>query len=150
MNVFLKKNYPYEPWLLENEQQLCQYLVYYAQTRLQNHWNICPNIRKFGSHHSRHVWIVANYLSLFKKQVMLSWFLSSNYRLSSKISNFMFYDMGFTTSNLLPKRIVQSFKWGKKKIITIQFQFVKTCMYIQNVCFWARNMRHMKPMVHRE
>jgi hypothetical protein len=41
----------------------------------------------------------------------------------------MFYDMGPVASSLLPKRIVQSLKQGKKKQFTIQFQFAKICIF---------------------
>jgi len=37
MNDFQENNCPYELWLLGNEQQLCQWLVYYAQTGLESH-----------------------------------------------------------------------------------------------------------------
>jgi hypothetical protein len=51
----------------------------------------------------------------------------------------MFYDMGLVASNLSPKKIVQSLKQGKEKMLTIQFQFfniciVKTCVFGQEIC----------------
>jgi hypothetical protein len=70
---------------------------------------------------------------------MLSWFLSSGYKILPKSSNFMFYDMGLMASNFFLTRIDQSLRQGKKKILTIQFQFVKicifkTCAFGQEIC----------------
>jgi hypothetical protein len=81
---------------------------------------------------------VANYLSLFRKQVLLSWLLLSSYRVSFKNSNFMFFDMGLVASNLLPTRIVQSLRQGKEKILTIEFQFVKIC--IIKICVFGQEI----------
>ncbi len=51
----------------------------------------------------------------------------------------MFFDMGLVASNLLAIRIVQSLRQGKKKFLTIEFQFVKicifkTCVFGQEIC----------------
>jgi hypothetical protein len=97
--------------------------------------------------------------SLFEKQVMLSWFLSSNYKVSSKSSNFMFYDMGLVASNLFLTRIDQSLRQDKKRILTIQFQFVKicifkTCAFGQEICNtwdpWCneKNVKVLKQTLH--
>jgi hypothetical protein len=137
MKVIQKNNWSYERRLFGNEPQLCRRLDYYAHTRFESHWNICPDIHEYGSHHLRHVWIVADCLWLFREHVMLFWFSGSGGRQSSKSSNSMSYDTGPRASN---KRIVQSLRHGKKKMVIIQFQYVNMC--IVKTCAFGREICH--------
>jgi hypothetical protein len=53
----------------------------------------------------------------------------------------MFYDMGLVASNLFFTRIDQSLRQGKKKILTIQFQFVRY-VYSKHVLLGKKYATH--------